>query len=136
VDTVTSPGLHETFAIRPHPRQYLANMVDETLYSDNAQNFLLQRHNGSEGWPAVIRDIGNVAGEYIRSSDSPDARIARGKAWAPQPFFDVEWAWLSLPIILLVLAVVFLGLTAVQSRRKPYLYKSSVLAATLLGLEG
>ncbi|KAJ4287140.1 hypothetical protein N0V90_012538 [Kalmusia sp. IMI 367209] len=110
--------------------------LDTTLFSDDVQYFLLQRKNTSGGWPAVIEDIGKVAGEYIRSSNTPDARNMTGTAWAPQPFIIVPWLFLFLPLSLVVLSMVFLMLTALQRRTKAYLYKSSVLAATLHGLEG
>jgi hypothetical protein len=37
---------------------------------------------------------------------------------------------------LVLSSILFLVLTALQSSRKPYLFKSSVLATTLYGLEG
>lgn len=135
-DLAESDGLNKTFAIRPYPMIYLAGMIDSTLYSDNAQDFLLQHRNITGNWSAVIEDIAKVAGEYIRSSDNPDARNVTGMAWTPQPYIQVRWEWLTLPFLLVVLSVAFFTLTAVQSRTKPYLYKTSVLAATMHGLEG
>lgn len=134
--TARSDDLPDEFIIRSYPMMYLADMIENTLYSDNARDFLLQRRNTSGTWSAVIEDIGKVVGEYIRSSGNLDARNMTGIAWAPQAFIKVEWVWLVLPLSLTVLSVGFLMLTIIQSRDKTYLYKTSILAATLHGLEG
>ena len=135
-DVAESTGLNHTFAIRPYPLIYLAGMIDSTLYSDNAQDFLLQHRAASGTWASVVAHIASVAGEYMRSADNPDARNVTGMAWTPRPYIQVRWEWLTLPFLLVALSVAFFSLTAAQSRTKPYLYKTSVLAATMHGLEG
>lgn len=127
-------GPSSNFTIGPRPMIHLAGLIEDNLSSDNAKDFLLQRSNGN--WSVVIEDITKVAGDFLRSSGNSDADNIPGKAWGPQPFIEVKWAWLILPLSLIVLSVGFLTLTVVQSRKKTYLYKTSVLAATLHGLEG
>ena len=127
-------GPSNNFTIGPKTMQYLAEMIEDNLSSGNAKDFLLQRSNGN--WSVVVEDITKVTGDFLRSSGNRDADRNKGKAWGPQPFIEVKWVWLILPLSLIVLSVGFLTLTVVQSRKKTYLYKTSVLAATLHGLEG
>lgn len=113
---------------------HLVGMIEDNLSSGNMKDFLLQRSNGS--WSVVIEDITKVVGDFLRSSGNSDAEYTYGKAWGQQPFIEVKWVWLILPLSLIVLSVGFLTFTVISSRKKTYLYKTSVLAATLHGLEG
>ena len=57
-------------------------------------------------------------------------------AFGPDIFVAVRWAWLAYPLALLVYSTLFLTLTVFGSRRRSYLFKNSILAVLVHGLEG
>jgi hypothetical protein len=133
----TADGVIGSFNIGPKSTGKIAQMIETVVYSEDFKEFLTQvTTDGSHGsWEPAFRNISRVTTEYIRS---PAALTSRrlGIAYGPEPFFQVRWAWLVMPLVLVLMSVAFLTGTAVYSRRKPYLFKNSVLAALLYGLSG
>ena len=72
----------------------------------------------------------------MRASDSAEnasliasEQAISGTVWVQKQFVTVRWAWLALPIALLVLAILFLLASFVQTRRRGVgLWQSSPLA--------
>ncbi|KAF2456141.1 hypothetical protein BDY21DRAFT_323228 [Lineolata rhizophorae] len=66
--------------------------------------------------------------------------FALGEAWDYETYFHVDWAWITLPAVLLVTCFGFLVATIVQSLRERDLgvgiWKTSALATLLNGLPG
>ncbi|KAF2866136.1 hypothetical protein BDV95DRAFT_456351, partial [Massariosphaeria phaeospora] len=62
---------------------------------------------------------------------------ATGIAWAEETYVQVVWAWLSLPLVLLILTLVFLVATVVRTSKESDrlgVWKTSALATLLYGL--
>jgi hypothetical protein len=80
--------------------------------------------------------MGGVATDYMRSNGNEGVANQLGEVYDHVQFFEVQWGWLVVPLRLVLMSFGFLIGTAVYSSRKPYLFKSSILAALLYGLEG
>lgn len=135
----TADGFQGTFLIGPLSTGNIAQNIETVVYSEDFREFLTQVTTNDRygSWEPAFRNISQVATEYIRSAAAGGFQSRRpGLAYGPQPFFQVRWAWLVVPLLLVVMSVVFLTGTAFYSRRKPYLFKNSVLAALLYGLSG
>ena len=81
--------------------------------------------------------VANVAAsltDYIRSV-SPATEKAVGTAFGTEAYVRVAWAWLSLPVTLVLLSFLFLVAAIVQTAgRKAPVWKSSSLAVMFQGL--
>lgn len=68
---------------------------------------------------------------------SPDKRMTTGKAYSQENFVDVRWQWLTLPLGLLIIALIFLSATIAKSaaeRDRVGVWKTSAYATLLYGL--
>ena len=70
----------------------------------------------------------------MRSSSSSE--MVHGKAYSKEAYMAVRWQWLTLPLSLLILSVVFLVATIIQSAREDEvdIRKTSAVATLLYGL--
>ncbi|KAJ5415595.1 hypothetical protein N7465_004290 [Penicillium sp. CMV-2018d] len=100
-----------------------------TWQSDNGPSNIIEALYGvSEGYADI-----NSLFESLASSLTTHARskvcdgTIDGVAWTNQSFVNVRWPWMSLPIALVVLTVVFLVATVIRTRHQ-YIWKSSPLA--------
>lgn len=61
---------------------------------------------------------------------------ARGTSWTVQTQLHVRWAWIILPALLIILTIIFLIMTALQSRhRRLDTWKSSTIPLLCSGLD-
>lgn len=84
-------------------------------------------------WDGLTNSITNV----IRTrGDTPPSGYALGTTLGNQTCIRVQWAWLSLPATLLLLTIVLLSATIVQTRSSGHsmAWKSSSLALLFHGL--
>lgn len=115
-----------------------------SLFTHAPTNINLKADSGSPGLDIVellyYRDdlssvMANVAtsfSTYLRSLPGPNNR-ALGTAWKMETFIHVRWAWLTLPILVVLMGVVFL-LSAIIRTRRLAGWKSSILAVLFHGL--
>ncbi|KAF2651891.1 hypothetical protein K491DRAFT_719390 [Lophiostoma macrostomum CBS 122681] len=78
--------------------------------------------------------LGKVSTMLMQSRDS-HSDLIYGSAYGLETFVRVRWGWFAMPLALEFLATLFLLLTALQSARKSYLFKSSPLALLFHGFE-
>lgn len=66
----------------------------------------------------------------------PKVEPARGISWTVQTQLHVRWAWIILPALLIILTIIFLIMTALQSRRRRLdIWKSSNIPLLCSGLD-
>ncbi|PYH89369.1 hypothetical protein BO71DRAFT_389806 [Aspergillus ellipticus CBS 707.79] len=63
----------------------------------------------------------------IHARSSVCAATVNGTTWTAESFVHVQWPWLILPIVLLVLTLIFLATTVIRTRHQ-FVWKSSPLA--------
>ncbi|KAF4771204.1 hypothetical protein HAV15_012506 [Penicillium sp. str.  len=100
-----------------------------TWQSDNGPSDIIEALYGESGGYADINSLfKSLASSLTTHSRSKvcDGSID-GVAWTNQSFVHVRWPWMSLPIALVVLTVVFLIVTVIRTRNQ-YIWKSSPLA--------
>ena len=86
-----------------------------------------------------IEALANSMTGVIRSNGvTQEKDFAKGTAFSMQTCIKVRWAWLSLPAVLIVFGMLFLGATIWESRRisPGSVWKSSSLAVVFHGLDG
>ncbi|KAF2628866.1 hypothetical protein BU25DRAFT_390852 [Macroventuria anomochaeta] len=133
----TVDGVQGNFVIGSNARDKLTQAIETILYSDDFAEFMDQLTTRPDvGWAAVFEKIGIVATSYIRSNANADQLTGGGIVYASQQFFNITWGWLVMPFMMVCVSTGFLVVTATYSRRKKYLFKNSILAAILYGVNG
>lgn len=93
-----------------------------------------QAINGN--WTELTRRMASALSAVLSSPGNVDARNITGEAYGQEVFVQVQWLWLIGPLSMVVLSILVLVLTIVKSSRKPYLFKTSIIAVLFHGLEG
>ncbi|KAF2796181.1 hypothetical protein K505DRAFT_1967 [Melanomma pulvis-pyrius CBS 109.77] len=93
-------------------------------------------HTINGNWTELTRRIASALSAVLSSPGNLDARNITGEAYGQKVFVQVHWPWLIGPLSMVILSVIFLVLTIVESSRKPYLFKTSIMAVLFHGLEG
>lgn len=122
----------------------------EVDFTEQGSDFVpfLENH----GLPELVSRIAEGITAYIRSANetvfvpykqevdtytlsTDGTQPAHGTAWAVQTQLYVHWAWITLPAVLIILTIVFLITTALQSRNRSLeVWKSSTLPLLCSGL--
>lgn len=87
------------------------------------------------GWPSYFGVMATVLITIVQNSALPVSERILGQAYTTDTFMEVQWAWFSMPLFLLVSTILLLIITARRSAWKTYLFKSSALAIVFHGLE-
>ena len=116
------------------------NAPQETARILNVSNI---QADGSlvSGYSRVFRTgledvMSNVAASLTTWALQHNADSFNGTALLPEVYVDVHWPWLALPAALIVLSIVFLGLTMLLNKDQGRdLWKTSALPVLYYGLE-
>jgi hypothetical protein len=82
----------------------------------------------------LFGSIAEAIATNMRARPNGTERI-NGTAWSKENFVEIRWAWISLPALLLLSTLVFVGATATKSHRHQFhAWKSSALSTLLHGL--
>lgn len=94
--------------------------------------------NNFETANATMASIAQSMTDHMRLMDRGNSSAATGQVWLSQTCVRVEWAWLILHAVLVVLCFVFVALTVVVSHKhaRGRIWKSSSLALMYRMLEG
>ncbi|KAI4706553.1 hypothetical protein J4E89_008620 [Alternaria sp. Ai002NY15] len=128
-------GLNETFYIGNHSTIWLGSAAARILKSTTLSTYFMTYHK-RHTWAEFFRGFAEVGSKVIQGPGNSAAINNTSEAYGPEIFVDVRWAWLAYPLALLVYSTLFLLLTALGSRRRSYLFKNSILAVLVHGLEG
>ena len=86
-------------------------------------------------FPGIINALTDASLHATEYNNSLAVNFLNGTIWTEKVFVVVNWAWLSLPIALILGGLCFLGLTMVATRRHAVpLWKSSALSFLYHGL--
>lgn len=130
-------------------KTFLANVFTNSLTSGNA----------SSGWPPSLNPTqtmtmasalyrangGNIRDTISALAKSLDAEVRQGRighqpvgaALRSETYIRVEWPWLIMPTMLVIIGIAFLVLSLIQtSLNGTVLWKSSTIAPLFHGLEG
>ncbi|KAI4680342.1 uncharacterized protein J4E84_007990 [Alternaria hordeiaustralica] len=133
--TFRAEGLNETFYIGNRSTLWLGSATSRILKSTILSTYFVPYHE-RHTWPEFFRGFADVGSKVIQGPGNSAAINNTSEAYGPDIFVDVRWAWLAYPLALLVYSALFLSLTALGSRRRSYLFKNSILAVLVHGLEG
>lgn len=106
------------------------------IFGSNTVTLYTNKYLDNHTWPKFFDGISQVGSRVLQSSANPKATNHIAEAIGLEIFVNVKWAWLAYPLALLVCSTLLFLLTALASRRLPYLFKNSILAVLLHGLEG
>ena len=100
-------------------------------------NDVMEAFNVTLDWSELMDGLAKSMTTYIRSPGLPSAQNAIGTAYKLETFIHVKWPWLTMPIALVTLSMLFLIATMIaNSRKKALTWKSNSLALLFHGLEG
>ncbi|KAA8568008.1 hypothetical protein EYC84_008433 [Monilinia fructicola] len=115
---------------------------------DSGNGNVLNTTTDQAGLAEVVQNIATSMTNMVRQTDhtysSMDRKlinkftVANGTAWRDQTFVRVQWAWITAPMTLVLLSVIFVTITIVQSSMQTnkngfQIWKSSSLS-TLIAL--
>lgn len=89
--------------------------------------------NGIDNIGDTMSSFATSLTNYIRSAGT--GTPVQGTAWTLKPYIHVRWAWFLLPFALWALSSVVLLVTVFQSRVRVPIWKASVTAVMLHGIE-
>lgn len=127
-------GLNETFYLGNYSRLWLAASTSRILKFTTLSTYLLE-YFLDHTWSYFFRGFAEVGSKVIQGPGNSAAINNTSAAYGPDIFVDVRWAWLAYPLALLVYSTLFLFLTALDSRGRSYLFKNSILAVLVHGLQ-
>ncbi|KAI0102619.1 hypothetical protein GGR51DRAFT_527087 [Nemania sp. FL0031] len=82
----------------------------------------------------IINNVATSITNAIRTC--PASTYVKGAVWAQETFIYIQWVWLSLPIILVLLSIAVLAAIAYSAHRSNVpLWKSSILPIVFHGIE-
>ncbi|KAF2470249.1 uncharacterized protein BDR25DRAFT_343429 [Lindgomyces ingoldianus] len=87
-------------------------------------------------WTNRFNRLAAALSTVIQGPSNPDAKNFTIEAYGDVIYVEVRWCWMILPLSTTILTVIFFASTVIRSTRKPYLFKSSILALLIHGLEG
>lgn len=123
------------FIIGPKAFTPMVELVRTVLYSNDFAEFVAFRQNYTD-WRNVFTPLASSMSEFMRTPEMNNfVRRIVGQVYVKQPYFDVTWGWIVMPLLMVAMSIGFLVATAVHNRNKPYLFKTSVLAPMKYGVE-
>jgi hypothetical protein len=91
---------------------------------------------GPDKFSRIFSGIAQGTSKVFQSPLNPAATNITGVAEGHEIFVKVRWVWFSLPLVVALVGIVFLLATVIQSSGEAQLFKNSILAAFLFGLDG
>ena len=85
-------------------------------------------------WTSRFHHLADIMSLMIQATPNPDAMNMTSQVYEDEIIFHVHWGWMIMPISIVIASSIFLLLTIVKSSKKPYLFKTSILAALFHGL--
>ena len=102
--------------------------------SDIVQTFYWDYYEYATGLDTAMSDLATAMTVAFRSFNG--AVPVRGVAYSFESYVHVRWAWITLPVLVVVLAAAFLASAVWQSRRgRVGVWKSSALAVLFCGID-
>ena len=96
---------------------------------------MLHQVNGDDNVTSTFDKIATALTNVIRQG--PNTTSITGQAQALDVYVRVRWAWLSLPLMMVVFGVLFLAISIMfSSRPGRHVWKSSTLATIFHRLDG
>ncbi|KAH7116104.1 hypothetical protein B0J11DRAFT_584137 [Dendryphion nanum] len=96
------------------------------------------RHGSVErvtNWTQRFEEMASICSGILQGRFNPNSTNVSAAAYGDAVFIDVHWVWMGLPLSLVVFSVLVLVSTMLESSRKRYLLKTSILAVLYHGLE-
>ncbi|KAJ4294215.1 hypothetical protein N0V90_007905 [Kalmusia sp. IMI 367209] len=100
------------------------------------QNSIVYLNDTNGDFKSLFDGIAEVVSTVLQHPDNPRSVSVAGPAYASQTFVEARWEWLILPLILSIATICLLVATILQSRSRPYLFKTSLLPAIFAGFDG
>ncbi|KAF2641052.1 hypothetical protein P280DRAFT_548832 [Massarina eburnea CBS 473.64] len=131
----TSPDT-EGFQIEYLESNKMINLITDitgsAIYSSYAGTFF-QNTNGN--FSQLFFGVGDIVSRVLQSPHNAHALNVTGDAYGPVVFVEVQWVWFLLPLCAVLAAMGFLGTTMWMSRKREFLFKTSILPVFLHGLD-
>jgi hypothetical protein len=112
------------------------NTTGSEVYGGNGPvwaNDVMIAFNETSDWSSFMAALATSMTTYIRSYDLQEES---GTAFRLETYVHVKWAWLAMPVALILFATIFLVATiVVNEKRKGAVWKSKSLALLFHGLE-
>jgi hypothetical protein len=87
-------------------------------------------------WTQRFYHLADILSVIIQATTNPNATNVTGQAYEDEIYVHIHWGWIIMPISIVVISGLFLTLTIVESGKKSYLFKTSIIAVLFHGLDG
>jgi hypothetical protein len=128
-------GPNRTFTINTNDHKTLQEWLTDTLFRTQNQEAVARALFSQPDIPQVVANIATSMTNNIRGARN--ATMVEGIAFREETYIHVDWAWLVLPGIVVLMGVVLLAATAWSGRgESDMLWKNSVLATVFMQTRG
>ncbi|KAM0723454.1 hypothetical protein Q7P37_000440 [Cladosporium fusiforme] len=144
------PGQNKVFRVGHDPQVQMTNWLDRQLSGTAArqgrvaaQSYVSDQIQGidegfNKGENRLETIMANVASAMTAALRTGSNETAQGTVFTSEPYIDIEWAWLTLPLLLYVLSICFVAVVALKYRAgksTTFVWKNSLPAALFHGLD-
>jgi hypothetical protein len=128
-------GPNRTFTINTNDLKTLQSWLAETFFRTQNQEAVARALYSQPDIPQVVANIATSMTNNIRGARN--ATIVEGIAFREETYIHVNWSWLILPGVVVLMGVVLLAATMWSSRgERDGLWKNSVLATMFMQTRG
>lgn len=134
---------NRTFSVNTTALQGLQNSLGQTLLGETGSNVVGQFASTSgiaqgfdfNGVGNAVRTVANIADALTNAMRLSSGQQVKGAALVMQAHIQVQWLWLILPLVMVILAATFLALTVWRTHKSDVpSWRSSVLAVMEHGI--
>jgi hypothetical protein len=128
-------GPNRTFTINTSDHKTLQGWLTGTLFKTQNQEAVARALFSQPDIPQVVANIATSMTNNIRGARN--ATMVEGIAFREETYIHVNWSWLVLPGVVVLMGVVLLAATMWSSRaERDGLWKNSVLATMFMQTRG
>lgn len=110
--------------------------ASQVIQSDGYQNDVLSLMNQTSDISSLFNNLSASMSSYLRAQASGVGSQTLGIAYRDETFVNVRWAWLILPVVLVLMSIVLLAATVwTSTQQRDPVWKSSILAAVYHSLD-
>jgi hypothetical protein len=134
--TLNAEGIQQTYILGNSTRLFFASAMKRVLQSASGTEFLVPYFRSNQTWPQLFRGVAEVGGKVLQSPSNLAVFNISGVAIGQEIYVESRFEWLVSPFSLIAFTTLFLIATIIKSKRRPYVFKNSILAVLFHGLEG
>ena len=97
---------------------------------------LWDRQGFPVNWTDHFQLYASLLSTIVQSPANVNATNITASAYGDVIFVEIRWIWMAMPLSIVFISIMFFVLTIFESSKRPYVFKTSIIAVLFHGLEG